>query len=148
VQSEIATFFDVFPGGTVWANNNGGQGYDVVLLGQAGETHIDVDAMNARLNRPDQAPVLQSLQEAGLSSAIDLLANYDGNAEDLKPWLRDAAINRDMSLRLQYLAGIGVNFNNAPLIGSDIRRYRRFPQSLFSGSLDHLLQLQTAIDER
>ena len=148
VQSEIATFFDVFPGGTVWANNNGAQGYDVVLLGQAGETHIDVDAMNARLNRTDQAPVLQSLQEAGLSSAIDLLANYDGNAEDLKPWLRDAAINRDMSLRLQYLAGIGVNFNNAPLIGSDIRRYRRFPQSLFTGSLEHLVQLRTMIDER
>jgi len=43
------------------------------------------------LNRPDQAPVLQSLQEAGLSSAIDLLANYYGRAEDLRPWLRDAS---------------------------------------------------------
>jgi spermidine synthase len=148
VQSELATFFDVFPGGTVWANNNGGQGYDVVLLGQAGDTRIDVDQMDARLNRPDQAPVLQSLQEAGLQSAIDLLANYYGSAGDLRPWLRDAAINRDMSLRLQYLAGMGVNFNNAPLIGSDIRRYRRFPRTLFTGSLERLSQLRTAIDER
>jgi spermidine synthase len=148
VQSELATFFDVFPNGTVWANNNNGQGYDVVLLGQAGETHIDVDRLDQRLNRPDHAPVLQSLQEAGLQSAIDLLGNYYGSAKDLRPWLNGAAINQDMSLRLQYLAGMGVNFNNAPLIGSDIRRYRRFPLDLFTGSLGNLSQLRVAIDER
>jgi spermidine synthase len=152
VQSELATFFAVFPNGTVWANNNNGQGYDVVLLGQAGETHIDVDQLDARLNRPDHAPVLQSLQEAGLSGAVDLLANYYGSAKDLRPWLNNAsinaAINEDMSLRLQYLAGMGVNFNNAPLIGGDIRRFRRFPHELFTGSLEHLSQLRVAIDQR
>lgn len=148
VQSELATFFDVFPNGTVWANNNSGQGYDVVLLGQAEGTRIDVDQLDARLNRPDHGPVLQSLQEAGLQNTIDLLANYYGSAQDLRPWLKDAAINQDMSLRLQYLAGMGVNFNNAPLIGSDIRRFRRFPVDLFRGSLSHLSQLRTAIEER
>jgi spermidine synthase len=148
VQSELATFFDVFPGGTVWANNNNGQGYDVVLLGQAGETTIDVDQLEARLRRPDHASVLQSLREAGLQSATDLLANYYGNAKDLHAWLTSAAINRDMSLRLQYLAGMGVNFNNAPLIGSDIRRFRRFPHNLFSGSLESLSKLRAAIDQR
>jgi spermidine synthase len=148
VQSELATFFEVFPGGTVWANNNNGQGYDVVLLGQSGETKIDVDRMEARLERPDHARVVQSLQEAGLANAIDLLANYYGNAEDLHPWLRGAAINQDMSLRLQYLAGMGVNFNNAPLIGSDIRGFRRFPQGLFTGSLERLMRLRAAIEQR
>src|SRR5271170_465862 len=29
VKSEIATFFDVFPGGSVWANELSGSGYDV-----------------------------------------------------------------------------------------------------------------------
>ncbi|HXP85510.1 MAG TPA: fused MFS/spermidine synthase [Bryobacteraceae bacterium] len=148
VQSELATFFDVFPNGTVWANNNNGQGYDVVLLGQAGETHIDVDQLDARLNRPDHARVLQSLQEAGLQNAIDLLANYYGSAKDLRPWLNGAAINQDMSLRLQYLAGMGVNFNNAPLIGSDIRHFRRFPHDLFTGSQERLSQLRVAIEQR
>jgi spermidine synthase len=148
VQSELATFFEVFPNGTVWANNNNGQGYDVVLLGQAGETHIDVDQLDARLNRPDHAPVLQSLQEAGLQNAVDLLGNYYGSAKDLRPWLKGAAINQDMSLRLQYLAGMGVNYNNAPLIGSDIRRYRRFPHDLFTGSLGRLSELRVTIDER
>ena len=33
VKSEIATFFEVFPHGTVWGNLQGGQGYDLVLLG-------------------------------------------------------------------------------------------------------------------
>ena len=38
VQSEIATFFEAFPNGTVWGNlNTDGQGYDVVLVGQAGK---------------------------------------------------------------------------------------------------------------
>jgi hypothetical protein len=83
-----------------------------------------------------------------LLGAVDLLANYYGSAKDLRPWLINAAINQDMSLRLQYLAGMGVNFNNAPLIGSDIRRFRRFPHDLFTGSLERLSQLRVAIDAR
>ena len=43
VKSEIATFFEAFPGGTVWANNEDGHGYDLVMLGQPGPTRIDVD---------------------------------------------------------------------------------------------------------
>jgi len=34
VQSELATFFDVFPYGTIWANTRDGQGYDMVFLGR------------------------------------------------------------------------------------------------------------------
>ena len=34
VRSELATFFDAFPNGTVWANTINGQGYDMVFLGQ------------------------------------------------------------------------------------------------------------------
>ena len=36
VKSELATFFAVFPEGTVWSNDVEGRGYDVVLLGQVG----------------------------------------------------------------------------------------------------------------
>ena len=38
VKSEIATFFEVFPFGSIWVNNIDGQGYDLVLLGQAEPT--------------------------------------------------------------------------------------------------------------
>ena len=34
VKSEVATFFEVFPEGSVWGNDQGGYGYDTVLLGQ------------------------------------------------------------------------------------------------------------------
>jgi hypothetical protein len=36
VKSEIATFFEAFPNGTIWSNEAGGSGYDVVLLGNRG----------------------------------------------------------------------------------------------------------------
>ena len=53
VKSEIATFFDVFPNGTIWGNDISGGGYDIVLLGQADPARIDIDAMQARLDRPE-----------------------------------------------------------------------------------------------
>ena len=37
VQSEIATFFSVFPNGALFANRVDGKGYDAVLLGRAGD---------------------------------------------------------------------------------------------------------------
>jgi len=49
VKSEIATFFEAFPNGVVWGNTNNGQGYDLVLLGQAQPTRIDVERIQARL---------------------------------------------------------------------------------------------------
>src|SRR5205085_4455729 len=109
VKSEIATFFEAFPNGIVWGNTNNGAGYDLVLLGQAGPTTIDVDAVQQRLQRPEYAPVAQSLREIGMNSAVDLFSTFAGTAEDLAPWLRDASINRDSNLRLQFLAGLGFN---------------------------------------
>jgi spermidine synthase len=142
VKSEIATFFDVFPNGTIWANDNNGEGYDVVLLGQAEPTRIDLDALDARLQRPDHVQVAQSLMDAGIHSAASLLGTYDGRASDLRPWLEGAEINRDLSLRLQYLAGLGLNFNDAGFIGREIRKYRRFPEDLFTGSPERLAEMR------
>ena len=34
VKTELATFFSVFPNGTVWSNYLNGNGYDLVLLGR------------------------------------------------------------------------------------------------------------------
>ena len=142
VKSEIATFFDVFPNGTIWANDNNGQGYDVVLLGQVEPTKIDVDALQARLDRPDYATVRASLQEVGFTSALSLLDTYLGRASDLRQWLAGAQINRDIDLRLQYLAGLGVNNFSAGEIGSEIARARTFPTDMFTGSPESIGQLE------
>ena len=134
VKSEIATFFDVFPGGTIWSNDIAGFGYDVVLMGRAGGSAIDVDEMQGRLERPDHARAAQSLRDVGFHSAVDLLATYAGRKSDLAGWLKGAQINQDRNLRLQYLAGMGLNLYQGRSIYDEILRYREFPEGLFVAS--------------
>ncbi len=132
VKSEIATFLDVFPNGVVWGNTNEGRGYDLVLLGTVEPLKIDVDAVQAKLERPEYARMRQSLREIGMNSAVDLFSTYAGRKPDLEPWLRDAAINRDRNLRLQYLAGLGLNLYQADTIYADMLRYvTKMPDDLF-----------------
>ena len=145
VKTEIATFFKVFPNGTIWGNDIDGEGYDVVMLGQAGPSRIDAGEIQQRLERPDYLPVLRSLQNVGFQSAVDILATYAGQASGLRPWLAHAAINRDLNLRLQYLAGMGVNQNAAASIYAAILSYRTFPEALFLGSEERLRDLKRAV---
>jgi spermidine synthase len=132
VKSEIATFMEAFPNGVVWGNTNNGAGYDLVLLGQVEDTKINVDAIQAKLERPEYAPMKQSLRDIGMKSAVDLFATFAGRAADLKPWLADASINRDRNLRLQFLAGMGLNLYQSDVIYSGMLAYaHRFPDELF-----------------
>jgi spermidine synthase len=134
VKSEIATFFEAFPKGMVFANTYNGAGYDLVLLGQVEGTHIDLDAIEARMQRPEYDAVRRSLAEIGMLSAIDLFSTYAGSADDLRPWLQDAQINRDRNLRLQYLAGRGLNLYRADAIFAEMLPFASEPQGIFSGS--------------
>jgi spermidine synthase len=131
VKSELATFFDVFPNGTIWGNDTSGGGYDTVLLGQAEPTKIDVDQLQEKLERPDQARVAASMREVGFGSAIALLSTYAGQASDLRSWLAGAEINRDGNLRLQYLAGLALNKSMEGAIYNQMLTYRRYPENLF-----------------
>ena len=133
VKSEIATFFQAFPGGTIWSNDENGKGYDVVLLGQTGETKINLDDLSARLERSEYSGVKESLNYVGFKEVSDLFATYAGRAEDLAPWLQDAQINHDQNLRLQYLAGLGMNLYISDRIYNDMVVYRKFPDTLFAG---------------
>jgi spermidine synthase len=147
VKSEIATFFEVFPDGTIWSNDINGEGYDIVLLGQAEATTIDVDQLQRRLERADHESVAKSLREVGLGSAVDLLATYGGQGSDLRPWLKNAEINRDRNLRLQYLAGMGLNSYQGGLIYNDMLVYRKFPENLFVASDQHKQALRKALGQ-
>ena len=145
VKSQFATFFEVFPNGTVWLNTQEGQGYDVVLLGQVEPTRIDLELMQQRLSRPEYAPVVLSLAEVEFYSAEDLFATFGGLASDLKPWLQDAQINRDRNLRLQYLAGLAIGLQRQDAIYHEFVKFSRFPQSLFSGSPERLVIMKAKI---
>jgi len=148
VQSEMATFFRVFPDGTVWGNDVKGEGYDVVLLGRTAPRPIDVDALQARLGRPEYARVARSLADVGLGNAVSLLGTYAGRASDLQPWLATAQINRDRNLRLQYLAGMGHNIQMGKEIYEFLLSYRRFPSDLFVGSERLLRAVEAAMEVR
>jgi spermidine synthase len=148
VKSELATFFESFPNGVVFGNTNNGAGYDLVLLGQVEPTQIDIEEIQRRLHRPEYAPVEASLRDIGFNSALDLFSTYAGRASDLKPFLADAVVNRDRNLRLQYLAGLGLNLYQSGPIYSEMLRYRRQPQGLFVGSADRQLAIWNAIENR
>ena len=55
------------------------------------------------------------------------------------------AINRDRNLRLQYLAGLGLNLYQSDVIYSDMLKYARYPEDLFIGAPSTLQALQQGI---
>jgi spermidine synthase len=134
VRSEFATFFKSFPNGTAWSNDIGGRGYDVVLIGQESPTPINLDTMASRLSRPDHARVKESLESVGFKPAISVFSTYVGEGQGLQPWLEGAQINTDRDLRLQYLAGLVINFNDPDGIQRSFLRFRRYPAGVFTGS--------------
>jgi spermidine synthase len=134
VRSEIATFLDVFPDGLVFANTVDALGYDLVLVGRLGADPIDLTRLAEKLERPDYARVARSLRDVGFASTLDLVSTYVGRRADLSAWLAGASINTDRNLRLQYLAGAGLNvFAADAIFGALVGDGPRFPDELFVG---------------
>jgi spermidine synthase len=73
------------------------------------------------------------------------LSTYAGQAPDLVDWLRDAQINTDRDLRLQYLAGLGNTAAQGAVIYGDLLRQRRYPEGLFAGSEETEALLRQAL---
>jgi spermidine synthase len=134
VKSEMATFFEVFPNATVWSNYLRGDGYDLVLLGRLDDMPINVDRLQQRLEQPQYSRVVASLADVEFQSALDLMSSYAGRAEDLTSMTAGAEINRDLNMRLQYMAGLGLNSVSGPLLYRKILSHRRFPKDLMIGS--------------
>jgi spermidine synthase len=145
VKSEIATFLEAFPNGAVFANTVNGQGYDLVLFGQLEEGKINVDTVQARLDDPANAAIAQSLREIGIFSAVDLFGTYAGQRADMQNWLSDAIINTDRNLKLQYLAGLGLNLYQSDAIYKAMIREAKYPEQLFEGSEETLKALRAKV---
>ena len=131
-KSQIGTFVRSFPDATLWNSDFLDSGYDLVLVGQIGTARVDGEELARRLD--GHSALWQSLAEVGLGSTVELLQTYAGRGPDLEPWLRDAEINRDRSLRLQYLAGLALDRQDAYNIYDAIVGYRRYPRDLFQVS--------------
>ena len=145
VKSAVATFFDVFPNGLLWGNTYEGRGHDMVMFGVVETPLIDLDAIDQRLTQPDYSRVKESLQEVGMNSSVDLFSTYAGRSSDLQEWLRGATINRDRNLRMQYLAGLGLNRDESAAIYSSMLAYRRFPEGLFVSAKGRMEMLRRAL---
>jgi spermidine synthase len=145
VKSEIATFLEAFPNGVVWGNTQNGAGYDLVLMGTVDPIKIDVDRIEQTLKSPAYARVAHSLSEIGMFSATDLFSTYAGKRPDLDPWMADAIINRDRNLRLQYLAGLGLNLYQSASIYQRMIADTQYPEHLFEGSSATLDALRSQI---
>jgi spermidine synthase len=146
VKSEMATFFAVFPDGIIWINDRDGGG-DVVLFGQVDPKPINVDEVVERFNRTENARAAKAMRDVGFVSAIDLMSSYAGHAPELAAWLKDAAINTDRDLRLQYLAGMGLNVDAQDQIYFALMESQRIPPGLFVGSEETLAELRKAIED-
>ena len=81
-----------------------------------------------------------------MNSPIDLFATYAGRKKDLEPWLAGAAINRDSNLRMQYLAGLGLDRDDSAAIYADLLKYRHFPEDLFTSAEGRTDSLRRALD--
>ncbi|MGE3176091.1 MAG: spermidine synthase [Vicinamibacterales bacterium] len=146
VKSEVATFFEAFPEGLVFGNLFDGRAIDTVLLGQVERPKIWVDEIEDMLRSPGFAAVDSSLVQAGIFGAAELFGSYAGRAPDLAGWLADAQINRDRDLRLQYLAGLGLNQHSGDDIYRDLVSYRAYPDDLFVASESMRGKLQAVMD--
>ncbi len=146
IKSEIATFMAAFPHVMIFGNTSGGKGYDGVLMGSMEPFDIDVGALQARLDSPEYAAVLDSLRNVGYGSVPELLGTFAATGEQLKEWLAGADLNRDRNLRLQYLAGWGVNNYEQSGIYADILRHGQFPTEIFHGDAAVLGRLYEAAE--
>jgi spermidine synthase len=132
IRIQMKTFMDAFPNGTVWNTMSSGKGYDVVLVGRDEPLRLDLATLQRRL---DSNPRLRkSLDEVKIPNALELLATYGTSGADMAGWLGDAPINRDFSLKLEYISGMALNRKEADPIYEHMVAARRYPEAMITAS--------------
>jgi hypothetical protein len=63
----------------------------------------------------------------------------------MQSWVAGAPLNRDFSLKLEYISGLSLNQQNADVIYSHMVAKRTVPRDLFTGSPVALAQLRERI---
>ena len=128
VKIQLATFFSVFPNGTVWSNFLNGDGYDLVLLGRPDAGPINVDALERRLASP-YAGVAASLKSGSTLGRIC----WQPTQEEPRTWSRCLqACKLRISVCIAVPPGLGVNslVSRRPIATF----YRKFQDDLLAGS--------------
>ena len=123
VKSEIGTFFEAFPNGVLWGNTNNGQGYDLVLLGQARRS-ADSHQRGRDSGEAQPAGVRAGGEVARATSASTRPSTCSrataAARTDLKEWLKDAPDQPRPQSPPAVPAGLGLNLYES---GPTIRRF-------------------------
>ncbi len=132
IRIQMRTFTDGFPNGTVWNSHVSGKGYDVVLLGHDTPLRLDLTSIQRRI---DGSPrIKESLSEVKIGGVVDLMATYATSGPEMQGWLAGAPVNRDFSLKLEYISGMALNQREADPIYEHMVAARAYPESLFAAT--------------
>ncbi len=143
IQIQAKTFMQAFADGTVWNTITDNRGYDVVFVGSEQPLRIDVNEVQVRI---DRSPLLEaSLREVKLGGAVSLLSTYGTSGRDMSAWLTNVPVNRDFSLKLEYISGLAINSHDADGIYAHMSANRTFPEQLFAGTPETLNGLRRRI---
>ena len=143
VKSQLATLFDAFPFASLWNSDPSNRGYDLVAM--SGRLPMSFDLTRVQTAIEDNPMLRAALGEAELGSALALLSTFAGNAASMTEWLADAERNVDVSLRLQYLAGLSLDRYQDAEIFAAIRSSFRIPDGMFTGAAHELDALYAAL---
>ena len=143
VKSQLATLFDAFPFASIWNSDPSNRGYDLVAM--SGRLPMSFDITRVQTAIEDNPMLRASLGEAELGSALALLSTFAGNAASMTEWLADAERNVDVSLRLQYLAGLSLDRYQDAEIFAAIRSSFGIPDGMFTGAAHELDALYAAL---
>jgi len=143
IQIQMRTFVDAFPDGAVFNSQPEAKGYDVVLLGQMEPLRIDIAAVQKRID--DNEALRKSLTDVKLTSALDIFASYGTRGRELGEWLKDTPVNRDFSLKLEYISGLAFNYQVADEIYANMIKGRAYPDDIFIAPDELIAQLRARL---
>jgi spermidine synthase len=131
-KCELATFLGVFPSATLWTSWTSREGdderHDLIAIGQAEAASIDLAELERAIH--SNAGVKAALGQVNLGTIPELMGQFVCRGEDLQPWLLDAELNEELSLRLEYLAGLSLWMQSHTEIFQEIATYRSYPADL------------------
>jgi spermidine synthase len=131
-KCELATFLSVFPHATLWTSWSDRDGedlrHDIIAVGQLEPVKLDLAEIERRI-RANPA-VRAALAEVNLATIPELMAQYAAHSGDVQSWIAGAPLNRDRSLRLEYLAGMSMRLYIADQIFDDMIKHRRYPDDV------------------
>ena len=143
IRIQMRTFTDAFPGGTVWNSAASGRGYDVVLLGRDRPLTLDLTSIAERVSEPR---IARSLRDVKIHDVVDLFATYATDGSAMQRWLAGTPVNRDFSLKLEYISGLALNSHEANPIYDHMVLGKKVPERLFVGDPALVSALKSRIE--